>query len=31
MGSLIGNDIGAAGAGDFGAALQVNATLMTLE
>jgi hypothetical protein len=31
MGSLGGNDIGAAGARDLGAALQVNTTLTTLE
>jgi hypothetical protein len=31
MGSLGGNNIGAAGARDLGAALQVNTTLMTLE
>jgi hypothetical protein len=31
MGSLYGNNIGAAGARDLGAALQVNKTLTTLE
>jgi hypothetical protein len=31
MGSLGGNKIGAAGARDLGAALQVNTTLTTLE
>jgi hypothetical protein len=31
MGSLLDNSIGVAGARDLGAALQVNATLMTLE
>jgi hypothetical protein len=30
MGSLIANNIGAAGAGDLGAALRVNTTLTTL-
>jgi hypothetical protein len=31
MGSLVGNDIGDAGARDLGAALRVNTTLTTLE